>query len=73
MRIYKIQQQGGAYYIALPKPLISESMLQNGVYVEVLHYDKNVLTIRVTAAKEEKGAKLFGEHPKSDKTNRKNT
>lgn len=60
-RIYKLQQQGGAYYIALPIFLITEDMLQHGVYVKVLYYTKNHIILRITAAKPAKEAEKQNE------------
>lgn len=66
-RIYRIQKQGGAYYICLPKPLISEDMLQNGVTIKILEYHENYIKIEIKAV-----LKPFGEYAKNNKKCRAN-
>lgn len=80
VKTYKFQQIGSSYYIAIPKPFVSQQMLIKGVHIKLIEYDENHLTIKIIAApptkaesKNKGGAQKNGEHPKNNKTSRKNT
>ena len=51
-RIYKIQRQGGAYYLCLPTFLVTEEMLKQGVTIELLEYSKEEILMKVKPAGE---------------------
>lgn len=50
MRVYKIQKMGRSYYIALPKALITDEMLENGVIVYVRRSDEKSIVMEVMEA-----------------------
>ena len=65
-RIYKIQRQGGAYYLCLPTFLVTEDMLKHGVTIEVLNYDQNEILMKVRVV-------TNGEHAEDNKTSGEDT
>lgn len=80
-KTYKFQQLGSSYYIAVPKPFVSEQMLLYGVAIKIIESDENHLMLELIvtpqgvppAMNAPKGDKSNGEHAESDKTGRKNT
>jgi len=64
-RIYKIQRQGGSYYLALPPFLVTEEMLEHGVTIDVLKYDQKTIFMTVSVANRK--------HNKDNQNNRENT
>lgn len=63
-RIYKIQRQGGAYYLCLPTFLVTEDMLEHGVTIELLEKSEDEIIIKVTPA---------GEHDKDNQNSREDS
>lgn len=49
-RIYKIQKIGRSYYLALPKMLVTDNMLNNGVLIIVRHFNATTIIMEVVEA-----------------------
>jgi len=68
MRYQKIVRVGNSYLIAIPKHLVTEEMLRKGVVLDVLHYDKKSITIKLVVSDGRDD-----EHNQNHKTSRKDT
>jgi len=64
-RIKRIFKQGASYCITLPKAIITEKMLKNGVYLDVLSFQDDEAVLKVKAAN--------GKHNPHNRNSRKNT
>ena len=49
-RIYKIRPVGDSYYVAIPKAIIREDMLESGVYIDVLSVSADEIVLKLRAA-----------------------
>lgn len=66
-RVYKIQKIGRAYYLCIPKVLVRDKMLEQGVNIEVHHVsDDNIIL-------ELKTAGVIKEYIKDNQESGKNT
>lgn len=66
MRHQKIIKFGNSYTITLPRHLVTEKMIKNGVYLDILHYDKHTMLLKLVTANDE-------QHDKNNQEGRKNT
>ena len=66
MRRQKIMRIGDSYAVVIPKYLVTEEMLEKGVYLDVLHYDKHAMLIRLVTAND-------GKHHKNHEKSREDT
>ena len=66
MRHQKIIKFGDSYAIIIPKHLVTREMIKNGVYLDVLHYDKQAMLLKLVTADD-------GKHHTNNQTSRKDT
>ena len=67
LRIYKLQKIGRSYYLAIPKVLVRDKMLESGVTVEVCHVNDESIILELRVANASK------EHNENNKKSGKNT
>jgi len=61
-----IQKLGGSFYVCLPKIIVTEKMLMNGVTLTVVDYNEESATIYVKAQEASKFARPLGKQRKID-------